>query len=191
MRELGCLSSDDRREHMQQIELRVRQHIQELSGIQDTRGIEVMGLIRRAANAGEMVLNQDLEEESVSGPRLSILLRLYGDQELGGNQGVTPTMLSHMQRVSKNTISSHIAGLEDQGLIRRENDPNDRRIYRLHLTDAGRDYVKSNAPRRIGFMNSLLEDLTSEDIDQLLVLLKKVQSSLFAHADLSHLKGHG
>jgi DNA-binding MarR family transcriptional regulator len=106
------------------------------------------------------------------------------NEQIEDGEGVTPTLLSHMQNVSKNTISSLIKGLEDQGLVRRENDAHDRRIYRLHLTDTGRDYVKEMTPRHLQYINSLTEDLSSEDKDQLIALLGKLTSSLIERGNL-------
>lgn len=190
MKDFATLTPEQRLERSKKIDEFIRLKIVEMSGIENVRGIQLSNTIRRISNLYEMISNQVGNDETLSGPRLGILFRLYGGEILHGESGVTPTMLSHMQNVTKNTISSLVKGLEDQGLIRREIDPVDRRIYRLYLTDAGRNYIIKTAPEHINFLNSLTEDLTSEEIDQLMELLGKLQNSLLARAKIKPYHGH-
>ena len=190
MRDFATLTPEQRLERSKKIDEFIRLKIVELSGVENVRGIQISNSIRRISNLYEMIGNQAGNDETLSGPRLGILFRLYGGEVLHGESGVTPTMLSHMQNVTKNTISSLVKGLEDQGLIRRETDPVDRRIYRLYLTDAGRKYIIRTAPEHINFLNSLTEDLTSKEVDQLLELLGKLQNSLLSRAKLKPFHGH-
>jgi len=190
MKDFINLAPEQRLELSKKIEEFVRQKFVDMSGIENVRGIQLSNIIRRIANLYEVIGNQTGNDETLSGPRMGILFRLYGGEFMHGESGVTPTMLSHMQNVTKNTISSLVKGLEDQGLIRRETDPVDRRIYRLYLTDAGRNYILKTAPPHIIFLNSLTEDLTSEEIDQLLELLGKLQNSLLGRAKLKPFHGH-
>ncbi|MEA5078112.1 MAG: MarR family winged helix-turn-helix transcriptional regulator [Anaerolineaceae bacterium] len=190
MKDFSTLTPEQRLERSKKIDEFIRQKIVEMSGVENVRGIQVSNIIRRVANLYEVIGNQVGNDETLSGPRLGILFRLYGGEVLHGESGVTPTMLSHMQNVTKNTISSLVKGLEEQGLIRREIDPVDRRIYRLYLTDAGRSYIIKTAPSHINFLNSLTEDLTSQEIDQLMELLGKLQNSLLGRAKLKPFHGH-
>lgn len=183
MKDFGNLTSAQRLDRSKKIDEFVRKKIIEVSGIDNVRGIQLSNIIRRVANLFDAIVNQHIDEEGVTGPRMGILIRLYGSEILHESGGVTPTMLSHMQNVTKNTISSLVKGLEDQGLIRRENDPIDRRIYRLYLTDAGREYIVKIAPKQINFLNSLVSEMAPEEIDQLIELLTKLQNSLLSHAD--------
>jgi DNA-binding MarR family transcriptional regulator len=184
------LTPDQMRERGMMIDKLIRENILEISGSDNIQGIELSNLIRRLANIMDAIFSQFGTDENLSGPRLGILFRLYGDEVIDGGSGVTPTMLSHMQGVSKNTISSLIKGLEDQNLIWRESDSADRRIYRLYLTDQGREYLKKNAPAQIESMNSLVSGLSTEEIDQLLTLLRKLQSSLMQHVNFHRMPGH-
>ncbi len=181
MKDFDCLTPEQRLERGKKIDEFLRTKIVELSGIENVRGIQVSTALHRIANLYDMITNQASEVEGVSAPRMGILFRLYAGEVLHKEAGVTPTMLSHMQNVTKNTISSLVKGLEDQGLIRRENDPVDRRIYRLHLTDAGREYIIRIAPQQITFLNSLISDMKPQEIDQLLELLGKLQNSIMGH----------
>lgn len=190
MEDFGSLTSAQRLERSKKIDEFVRKKIVEISGIDNVRGIQLSNVIRRVANLFDAIVNQHIDEEGVTGPRMGILIRLYGSEVLHEKGGVTPTMLSHMQNVTKNTISSLVKGLEDQGLIRRENDPVDRRIYRLYLTDAGREYIVKIAPKQIMFLNSLVSEMAPAEIDQLIELLTKLQNSLLNHADFKRFSRH-
>jgi len=159
--------------------------IQEISGLEDITGLMLPRLIKHLANDYDMMFTAEVNDEELSGARLSILLRLYGDELMGRSEGTTPTFLSHLQRVNKNTISSLIRGLEEQGLILRENDPADRRIYRLRLTDTGRNLIKEQAPRMIRVMNEVPSELTVEEQKQLVSLLEKLSHSLHTHSPVS------
>jgi DNA-binding MarR family transcriptional regulator len=186
MKDFECLTSEQRLERSKKIDEFVRNQVMEMTGIDNVHGIQINGAIHRIASLYDAITMQNTDDEGMSGPRMGILFRLYGGEMLNEGAGVTPTMLSHMQKVTKNTISSLVKGLEDQGLIRRENDPVDRRVYRLFLTDAGREYLIKMAPQKITFLNSLLSDLTEEEIEQLSELLTKLQTSLIGHLHFRH-----
>ena len=156
--------------------------VQEISGLEDVTGLKLPKLIKHLANDYDMMFTAEVNNEELSGARLSILLRLYGDELMGRQEGTTPTFLSHLQRVNKNTISSLVRGLEEQGLITRENDPSDRRIYRLRLTETGRELIKVQAPQMIRAMNAIPSELTVEEQKQLVALLEKLSHSLHAHS---------
>jgi DNA-binding MarR family transcriptional regulator len=99
---------------------------------------------------------------------------------MGNGTGLTPTALSQTQRVSKNTISSLLRGLEAQGFIRRTLDADDLRTFRIQLTPAGRAYLRSTAPGRMEELNRFLSGLSLEEKGQLTALLEKLQRTLLA-----------
>ena len=186
-----CFTPEEKKDHMEKMGHFFEKRMKELAGTNNVQGLELTGLIRRLGNIYDAIFNQNSGDSELSGPRLAILMRLFIDEEIGNGEGITPTILSHFQNVSKNTISSLLNGLEDQGLLERENDPIDRRIYRLKITDAGRALVKEFAPRQMEYLNSLSSDLTIEEQEQLIVLMKKLLQSLHNHAALMRHKAHG
>ncbi len=92
--------------------------------------------------------------------------------------GLTPTELSQFQQVSKNTISSLLRGLEEQGYIQREIDPKDLRVFRIHLTEAGRQLILSMGPKRVQGLNQLLVDMSDDEKTLLIQLLHTLRISL-------------
>jgi len=169
----------------EQIHNHIRQQLGELFAIRDTRGLELFILLQRSAHLARAIDNQPDDGIELSGPRWQVLLRLYIEGQAGNCAGLTPTAISRSQRVSKNAVSALLRGLEGQGLIRRALDPADLRAFRIQLTDAGRDYVLANAPRRFAAIDNLLDGLEPAEQDQLIALLTKLQRSLIDRVHVS------
>lgn len=154
---------------------KMRAHMQafvrELTGVDKTFGLELAGLIRWLGNLYEASEVPPDSPIDLSGPRWGLLLRLMAEEHNGNCDGLTPTGLSRFQNVSKNTISSLLRGLEEQGLIQRAIDPVDKRIFRIQLTAHGREVMEIAAPLRIKHLNRLASGLTEEQQQQLFKLL--------------------
>lgn len=156
----------------------VRAHVAEVAGKTDTSGLELVILIRMVENLLESLGAPSTGNVDLSGPRWSLLLRLMGEEHKGNENGVTPTYLSRCQNVSKNTMSSLLRGLEEQGLVQRSLDPVDHRLFRMQLTPAGRDLVKSSAVGYLDKLNQLVSNLSMEERETLSELLSKLFHSI-------------
>jgi DNA-binding MarR family transcriptional regulator len=152
-------------------------------GVEEAHGLELVHWIHILANTYESITDERMREHNLSQPRWSLLLRLWGAEQVGV-PCVRPTQLSRTQGVSKNTISSHLRSLEDQGLIERELDPTDRRQFRIRLSAAGRALVQAATPDHVRFLNSLTAELTIAEVDQLLQLLHRLHRSLIRQSGL-------
>jgi DNA-binding MarR family transcriptional regulator len=159
-----------------------------MTGVEDTSGVDMFQSIRLVANLYDAVGSKNSPEMELSDPRWNLLLRLWMGEEIGGEQRMTPTLLSHFEQVNKNTISSLLRGLEKQGLIHRELDPLDKRLFIIKLTDNGRKLIKSVTPKRLQYYNSLLVDFSDEERTQLSELLHKLITSIIKNGGL--LKGN-
>ncbi len=159
-----------------------RSKLKELTGADDTTGVEILSLVRVLTRLCEFVESQLSTEPELSGPRWGLLMLLLAHEHKADDQGVTPTALSHLQGVSRNTISSLLRGLEEQGYVERTLDPQDYRVFRIRLTDAGRQVARSLAPERVALMNRLVAGLSPAEREQLLLLLEKLHDSIVAHA---------
>ena len=156
----------------------VREMVGDLAGDADPSGIEIVRLVRMVCNIYDARVDDALRESGLSGPRWRLLLRMLGEEKRRGLGGMSPTHLSRCQNVSKNTISSLIGGLEEQGLVERELDRVDKRVFRIHLTDAGRQAVLDTAPEHVAYLNSLAAGLSEDEREQLIGLLEKLHASL-------------
>lgn len=168
-------------EDWESIRTRIHDHIQTHFDIDDTSGLELFVLLQRTAHMIRQFDTQLNEETEVSGPRWRLLLSLYIDEKMGNTAGLTPTAISHTQRVSKNTISVLLRGLEAQGLIQRTLDSTDLRTFRIQLTPAGREYLTHTLPDRMKNLNQLLSGFAVEEQAQLTSLLAKLQRALQEH----------
>jgi DNA-binding MarR family transcriptional regulator len=167
-------------EHEDQEQLRARFHqtLITLFKIEDASGIEIFTMIHRITHLSPMLDSQPSDELDISGPRWRLMLSLLIQEQFGYTEGITPTVLSHAQRVSKNTISALLRGLEEQGLIQRNLDPKDLRIFRIQLTQAGRELLLNTAPKRLERLNQLVSGLSPQERAQIKQLLEKLLNSL-------------
>ncbi len=178
-------------DHMQMMQDHLRRHVRELTGLHDTSGIELFGVMRMMMNLCEAIETQHLADSDLSGPRWALLMRLFAEEQYGGTDGITPSSLSRFQRVSRNTISALLRGLEEQGLIQRALDRDDRRRFRIQLTAAGRQLVQSTAPKRIEHLNHMVSGLSRSEREQLIALLSKLYRSLQAASQTTIAEAQG
>ncbi len=177
---------------MLKMQSRRREQMRALVGADDTTGVELSGMIRGLANLYETAEVPPDSPVDLSGPRWFLLLRLMCEEGDGSCAGMTPTTLSRNENVSKNTISSLLRGLEEQGLIQRAIDPVDKRIFRIQLTDHGREMMREAAPRRIRHLNHLINELTPAEQEQLVGLLGKMFHSILINSGMTpHVHGRG
>ncbi len=154
------------------------------NGVTDVHGIELLRLVHMVTNTYENVVGTGGSGEKLSAPRWRLLIRLLLEEQAGGSY-VHPTQLSKAQAVSKNTISAHLRALEEQGLIVRELDPEDRRQFRICLSDVGRTLIHNSTPKYMLYLNKLTTDLTGVEVEQLQALLWKLHGSLIRHGGLN------
>jgi len=105
-----------------------------------------------------------------------ILIHLMFAEQIGGKDCLNPSEISERQGTSRNTISSLIRNLEDDGLIERSLDPNDRRKFKIRLTENGRSLVTDHARQHFQIIGQCFSTLTSEEQDTLSTLLQKINT---------------
>ncbi|MEJ2597475.1 MAG: MarR family transcriptional regulator [Anaerolineales bacterium] len=94
------------------------------------------------------------KEKGLSMSQIGALLRIFRGgrssvSDIGDNLGVTSAAASQM-----------LERLVQQGLILREEDPNDRRVRRIVLTDKGRQILNETIAARQGWLESLAQTLS-------------------------------
>lgn len=97
----------------------------------------------------------------LSGPRASALSVIV----FGGP--ITLGDLANAEQVRPPTITRLVQGLERQGLVRREQDVNDRRLTRMHATEKGRRVLLEGRDRRIDALNKGMEALDAAELETL------------------------
>jgi DNA-binding MarR family transcriptional regulator len=75
------------------------------------------------------------------------LSQVFALHELDTGAPLSQNELARRLRLEKSSVSRLAAELERKGLLVRERDPDNRRLYRLRLTDAGRAAHRDSAER--------------------------------------------
>jgi DNA-binding MarR family transcriptional regulator len=75
--------------------------------------------------------------------------------------------LATLLGISLPTMSRAVDGLYERGLMGREEDPEDRRMKRVKLTDAGREVPLALNEGRLSALNELMSSLTDEEAQAL------------------------
>ncbi len=146
--------------------------------IDDPRGIELIRAINGTARMLEVLADHGLQTRGLSLPRLRLLLVLYAEEQNGDRAGISPSHLSDWQHISKNTVSSLLESLEDDGLIERTLNPEDKRKFNIRLTRAGKSLIAQVMPEHSTQLADAVAVLTSEEQNTLLKLLDKLRGSL-------------
>jgi DNA-binding MarR family transcriptional regulator len=97
-------------------------------------------------------------------------------------QGLRMGELSKRMMVTGGNITSITDQLEQEKLVVRVPDPNDRRAYSVKLTAAGRRTFKRMAEVHEGWITELLSGVSKTDKGQLIQLLSQVKHHLNGHS---------
>ena len=97
---------------------------------------------------------------------------------LAENDGLRQQQIAEQLDIRPQSASEAIAGMEQAGLIRRETDEQDRRSSRIYITAEGQKLQAESLQWRIENARRVMEPLTEEEKQTLLVLLKKVTDAL-------------
>ena len=95
-------------------------------------------------------------------------------QELWIEDGITQRQLIERLSVEPPTVTGILQRLEREGLLSREPDPDNRRVQRVYLTEAGRRLEEPVREVWRDVEEDFLRDLSRSERDQLLVLLTKL-----------------
>jgi DNA-binding MarR family transcriptional regulator len=146
--------------------------------IDDPRGIEIIRAVNATARMLEVIADHGLQARGLSLPRLRLMLALYAEEQHGNHTGVSPSQLSDWQHISKNTVSSLLESLEQDGLIERALHPEDKRKFNIRLTRAGKSLIAQTMPEHGKRLADVVGVLTTDEQNTLLKLLDKLRASL-------------
>lgn len=104
----------------------------------------------RQQNEGEITASQFSALSSISH---------YGPVTLG--------KLASVERLRPPTVTRMVSFLEESGLVLRRPDAEDRRIYRVELTDLGRDLLERSRSRKDAYLATRLATLAPQELDVL------------------------
>ncbi|MEO6993303.1 MAG: MarR family transcriptional regulator [Lacunisphaera sp.] len=128
--------------------------------------------------------DKNLSDHNISHGRFGVMMLLWrsvhpraeavGDDTC--NHGPrTPAELADAAGVTRATMTGLIDTLERDGFVKREPDPNDRRMMSVRLTPEGRRFLEGYLPGYFQAMASLMSPLSESERKTLVRLLGKVQ----------------
>ena len=108
-------------------------------------------------------------------PTWLILTHLVGDEWR------TQHELARALRIEEPTLTRNLDGVEQEGLVVRRRDPNDRRAVSVELTEAGRAKHAEMLRAVQAFNRRLLSGLNESEIEELRALLAKLEQNVRVH----------
>jgi len=91
--------------------------------------------------------------------------------------------LSALTFVEGSALGRAVAKMEQEGLVRRQNDSADRRIVRVALTRQGQARLAELKPVVAGEINRALESLSQEELQRLNAILRAIAPAASRNAD--------
>lgn len=96
---------------------------------------------------------------------------------LGAHNGITQAQLARELDITPQTLGTHLRKLEEQGLIARKKDPDDRRALLVKLTPKGKKALHALQAEE-QFSGSMFEVFTMEEMAELKYLVEKLDKRL-------------
>jgi len=126
--------------------------------VNQVSGPELVGTAREVRQAVVRLarrLRTQRQEHGIGNLGISVLSNLYRHHSL------TPRALADAERVTPQTLTRVLAGLEARGLIVRRGDPSDGRQSLLELTDTARAVLRADSARREAWLaEAMARELT-------------------------------
>ena len=120
------------------------------------------------------VYTQRTDENSLTQAQAKALLFI------SKHQGVKQRELANALEIQPMTMAKLLDHLEDQALIARKSDPNDRRAHQIHLTKAAGPHLRQIKKITHSLLSDMLQDLDTNEVEQLLLMLNKIRDRLLS-----------
>jgi DNA-binding MarR family transcriptional regulator len=98
---------------------------------------------------------------------------------------VNPKTICSQFRHDSGALTRIIDQLAERGLLERVRRDRDRRKVELQLTPAGRETIESIIPLVVDKLNEVLTDFSKAEVQEMLRLLVKLNTTLQTHVDPS------
>lgn len=119
-----------------------------------------------------LYIENALEAYNLRGPMFAFLL------VLSSREGCSQESLARYLKLSKATATRTIVALEKEGYVYRERDENDRRIYRVFISDRGRELIPLINDTLYEWNRILLSRFSDEEEKIFRKLLDKAKDTL-------------
>lgn len=129
--------------------------------------------------------NKDHNKDSMRG-RGRLFTLLKDNQQ----NGIAQRDLAEKLDVKPSSMSELIQKLEHRGFITKTQDENDKRSFKIFLTQQGSDKIEESKLEKTRFIDTIFKDFSENDIDSLSQLLEKLTSSLKEFSEQEGEQGH-
>lgn len=143
------------------------------TGVKNVLGEEVTMLVRAAHNLDKVASRLLDSETQVYGISQTQSLFVIFIASQGDDPVVYQSTLEKKFGLTNPTVTSSVRSLVRKGIVRRVQDPDDGRYYRLYLTEEGKSLYEPCVELYARAERELRTRLTDEECDQLLALLNK------------------
>ena len=127
-------------------------------------------LLAKAYQRACVIFKEEFEGHDLTPQQFGLLGFLWQED------GVTQAELSAKSHIDRTTMGGLIDRLEKEGLVMRCSHPEDRRAYRICLTEKGRSLEKVLTPLAIKAQDHFIAKLNHQEIETLKSLLEKIRS---------------
>ncbi|MGH7237973.1 MAG: MarR family winged helix-turn-helix transcriptional regulator, partial [Candidatus Saccharimonadales bacterium] len=93
-------------------------------------------------------------------------------------QPTSPKQLGNEMKLTPGAISQLLEGLVERGLVERRHDPTDRRAQTISLSSSGKTQLSDIEKRRGKILQSVLQELTTEELEVLLRVQEKLSTKI-------------
>ncbi len=148
----------------------------ELAPARKTRSPAILAwlhLMRVVAQIDRKV-EQQLRTIGLTHPQFGVLARLRA------GDGLTQQELGETLLLDKGNLCGILDRLEEQGLVERDRDPQDRRCKRIRLTDRGHRLLEQATPALDTLLERLFLPLTRAEQNRLRILLHRLEHKGFS-----------
>lgn len=144
----------------------------------------------------ELRKNSILMRRSFRGCHGEITLNVGGQGKLLSilmeNPGISQKALAELLHVRPQTLGEQLVKLEINGLIERRTNDYDKRVINIFLTDNGAASAKELSEKSEDTIAKIFADMQDCELDQLLALVQKLNTSIESNVDMSELDNpHG
>jgi DNA-binding MarR family transcriptional regulator len=149
--------------------------IKEINPEIDVNAIQLMEQLVMVSRALYQIGEQSLDASGLSFAKFRVLMALLHSEELEEDRGgLNPSEISLRHGVTRNTVSALLRNLEEEGLIARTLDAQDRRKFNIQLTPAGRAVVQEHARQHFSLIANCFSALNAGEQESLAALLTSV-----------------
>lgn len=129
-------------------------------------------LLSKCHQKAFQIFREKLSLHNLTPPQFAALAFLWK------KDGQSQIQLGTAMEMDRTTISGVIDRLENQGLVNRRHDPEDRRVFMIYLTEAGRELEHTLPRLSLEANTEVTLNLSVKEKATLLALLKKLRGEL-------------